>query len=139
MNPGPEKLLNCCLLNARSLRNKTTSFIDFVQDGNYDLVAVTKTWLNPDTASMISDITPHSYKLYHEPWQARRGGGVGFFMRNNLDFKVLPHAKFPASRLDSEIVNSLLKILVSYLMMRTPTSNMLIKFVQSANITLKIY
>ena len=70
MNPGPEKLLNCCL----------------------NLVAVTETWLNPsDTASMFSDITPHGYKWYHEPQPARRGGGVGFLVRNNLDFKVLPH------------------------------------------------
>ena len=59
MNPGPEKLFNRCLLNARAVRNETTLFIDFVMDGKFHLVAVTETYLNPsDTESTISGITP---------------------------------------------------------------------------------
>ena len=50
--------LNGCLLNFRSIRNKSASFLEFVKDNNADLIAVTVTWLRPeDTESFISSIS----------------------------------------------------------------------------------
>ena len=54
--------LTGCLLNIRSIRNKSASFLEFVKANNSDLIAVTKTWLKPeDTESFISSITPPDY------------------------------------------------------------------------------
>ena len=42
LNPGPgSRSLNGCLLNVRSIRNKSASFLEFVKDNNADLIAVT--------------------------------------------------------------------------------------------------
>ena len=64
LNPGPgSRSLNGCLLNVRSIRNKSASFLEFVKDHNADLIAVTEAWLRPeDTESFISSITPPGYK-----------------------------------------------------------------------------
>ena len=69
LNPGPgSRSLNGCLLNVRSIRNKSASFLEFVKDNNADLIAVTETWLRPeDTESFITRITPPRYKFTHVP------------------------------------------------------------------------
>ena len=47
-----------CLLNIRSIRNKSASFLELVKENNGDLIAVTETWLKPqDTESFILSIT----------------------------------------------------------------------------------
>ena len=53
LNPGPDtnqvnhcySNLTFCLLNARSLRNISASFCDYVQDCKADIFAITETWL----------------------------------------------------------------------------------------------
>ena len=81
LNPGPgSRSLNGYLL--RSIRNKSASFLEFVKDNNADLIAVTETRLRPeDTESFISSITPPGYKLTHVPRNIKKGGGVGFFIK----------------------------------------------------------
>ena len=60
LNPGPtSRALNGCLLNIKSIRNKSASFLEFVKDTYADLIAVTETWLRPeDTENFIYGITP---------------------------------------------------------------------------------
>ena len=88
LNPGPgSRSLSGCLLNVRSIRNKSASFLEFVKD-NADLIAVTETWLRPeDTESFISSITPPGYKFTHVPWNIKKGGGVGFFIKEDLSYE----------------------------------------------------
>ena len=89
LNPGPvSRYLNGCLLNIRSIRNKSASFLEFVKDNNADLIAVTETWLRPeDTEGFISSITPPGYKFTHVPRNVKKGGGVGFFIKEDLSFE----------------------------------------------------
>ena len=89
LNPGPgSRSLNGCLLNVRSISNKSASFLEFVKDNNADLIAVTETWLRPeDTESFISSITPPGYKFTHVPRNTKKGGGVGFFIKDDLSFE----------------------------------------------------
>ena len=42
------RCVNFCLLNARSINNKTTIIKDFVVENNIDLLGVTETWLQSD-------------------------------------------------------------------------------------------
>ena len=65
--------------------------MDFINSNKSDVIAVTETWLQPDdTDSFIADVTLPGYKCTHVPRSEGRGGGVGFFIRDDIDFKVLP-------------------------------------------------
>ena len=59
LNSSSANSLNFCLLNARSIINKTLQIKDFVVDKNIDILALTETWLKPDDRSdyTIRDIT----------------------------------------------------------------------------------
>ena len=67
-NVSPWTSLLLALLNIRSIRNKSASFLEVIKDNNADLIAVTETWLRPeDTEGFISSITPPGYKFTHVP------------------------------------------------------------------------
>ena len=89
LNPSPAtRSLTGCLLNIRSIRNKSASFLEFIKVINADLIAVTETWLRPeDTESFISSITPPGYEFTHVPRNVKEGGGVGFFIKDDLSFE----------------------------------------------------
>ena len=96
INPGPNtNLLTGSLINIRSIRNKSVALTDFINSNKSDIIAVTETWLRPDdTDRFIASVTPPGYKCTHVPHPERRGGGVGFFIRDDIDFKVLPQPCF---------------------------------------------
>ena len=98
LNPGPgSRSLNGCLFNVRSIKNKSASFLEFVKDNNADLIAVTETWLRPeDTESFISSITPPGYKFIHVPQNVKKGGGVGFFIKEDLSFEQVSKNSYQA-------------------------------------------
>ena len=80
LNPGPaSRSLNGCLRSIRSIRNKSASFLEFVKDNNADLIAVTETWLRPEDTE--------GYKFTHVPRNVKKGGGVGFIIKEDLSFE----------------------------------------------------
>ena len=52
--------LSFCLLNACSLRNKSASLCDYVQDCKADIFAITETWLTQNNA-VIEGVVLHFY------------------------------------------------------------------------------
>ena len=96
INPGPNThLLTESLINIRSIRNKSVAFVDFINSNKSDIIEVTETWLQPDdTDGFIESVTPPGYKCTHVPRPEGIGGGVGFFTRDDIDFKVLPQPCF---------------------------------------------
>ena len=97
LNPGPDtnqvnhrsSNLTFCLLNARSLRNKSASFCDCVQDCKADIFAITETWLTQNDAAVCKEITPNRYRLFHCPHTDRRGGGTALLCRESLNVRQL--------------------------------------------------
>ena len=85
-NPGPSvRNIKPCLLNARSLHNKTSAFSEFVSSNDLDMIGVTETWLRPsDTQGLLDEITPAGFQLHHVPHGNKRGG-VAVFVRNDID------------------------------------------------------
>lgn len=78
-------LMNCCLLNARSVRNKTLIVKDFVVDNSVDILALTETWLNASGDDLaIGELRPSGYKFIHTPREGSNGGGVGLLFRDTL-------------------------------------------------------
>ncbi|XP_028399338.1 uncharacterized protein LOC114522790 [Dendronephthya gigantea] len=78
------KSLNFCLINTRSLNNKSAEFIDFICDRQPDIVALTETWFHEHETAARSLCTPTGYNLFDHPRLGRHGGGTGVLFRNNL-------------------------------------------------------
>ena len=80
--------ISFCLLNSRSVRNKSSILKDFVVDKYIDLLALTETWLRPGNVDCveIGDLCPTGYDFIHIPRELR-GGGVGLLFKESLDVK----------------------------------------------------
>lgn len=86
----PQQSVSFCMINTRSIRNKTSEFNDFVIDNDLDVVGVCETWLHPDDDAVIAALNPGGYRFCHTPRLHKRGGGVALLYRSNLDVKVVP-------------------------------------------------
>ena len=76
-----------CLLNARSLKNKTASFVDYVQDCKANIFAITETWLTQNDAVVCREITPAGYRLLHCPCAERSGGGTALLFKDSFNVR----------------------------------------------------
>ena len=96
INPGSNtSLLTGSLTNVLSLGNKSVAFEDFINSNKSDVIAVTEISLQPDDIkSFLASVTPPGYKYTHVPCHEGRGGGVGFFICDDINFKVLPQPCF---------------------------------------------
>ena len=63
----PCKAIEVCLLNARSIKNKTIVLNDYVIENKIDVMAFTETWLLPGVVdqALKSDRTPKFFILHH--------------------------------------------------------------------------
>ncbi|XP_071965651.1 uncharacterized protein [Antedon mediterranea] len=98
-----------CSINTRSVRNKTTEFVDFVIEHNLDVVALSETWLKPEDTSVIGNITPNGYSLKHAPRAGtKRGGGVALLYKESIAVKCYDTGLLPKSfeLLNVEIVSN---------------------------------
>ena len=73
------RCVQLCLLNVRSIKNKTMAVKDFVVDQDIDVLALTETWLRPGNIDdiEIGILCPTGYRFLHVPRGHSRGGGVG--------------------------------------------------------------
>lgn len=71
-------------MNAQSIRNKITDFIDYVCDHKYDRVAITKTWLQQHDDATRLELCPPGYKFIDFQRQGRSGGGIGLLYKDFL-------------------------------------------------------
>ena len=80
--------ISVCLLNSRSVKNKSSVLKDFVVDKDIDLLAMTEAWLRPGNIDCveIGDLCPTGYDFIHIPRESR-GGDVGLLFKESLDFK----------------------------------------------------
>ena len=79
--------LSFCLMNARSVRNKSADIFDFVCEYKIDLLAITETWLNANDDAVRNELCPTNYKLYDHPRTDRVGGGTALIYRDLLHVK----------------------------------------------------
>ena len=87
LNPGP---ISFGVVNCRSVRNKGPSISDIMSTHSLSLLAMTETHIRPtDNDSFLHSITPAGFKLCHRLRSHGFGGGVGFFLNENIKFKIL--------------------------------------------------
>lgn len=79
----------------QSVKNKTLSICDFVLSNDYDLVALTETWLGSSVDEVcVSELVPSGYEIKHVPrCGRRRGGGVAVIFKSALQLKVVATSK----------------------------------------------
>ena len=68
-----QSLLSFCLMNTRSVRNKTAMLMDYICDLNADLYAMTETWLTENDASVRVELIPDGYNLLDQPLSKHKG------------------------------------------------------------------
>ena len=102
VNPGPATSTKLFFshINTRSCTtvtdnlDKPTVLQEFISDHNIDALALTETWLSPDTPTpILNSLTPPGYELLHSPRTDRRGGGLALIYRSSLN---LSHIQLPS-------------------------------------------
>jgi hypothetical protein len=76
-------------VNAQSLANvdHVLVFRHLLSDQVVDLIAVSETWLSSKHSDKLCNV--EGYKLIRNDREGMRGGGVAFFVKNNINFKIL--------------------------------------------------
>jgi hypothetical protein len=92
-NPGPTsarclKLTHCNTRSAASISpevNKPGIIQDFLTTNDIDILAMTETWLSPDSPQpTLNSLTPPCYSRLHTPRPCGAGGGVALLCKTNL-------------------------------------------------------
>ena len=79
-----KNLVSFCLINARSICNKTLLIRDFIDDRSLDIIGFVETWFTDSSTVDIATLTKPGYELAHFPRLNRRGGGCGLMYKSTL-------------------------------------------------------
>ena len=117
--------LDFCLLNSRSICNKSRLINDFIAEHNIDLFALSETWLRGDDSDLyyIRDICPDGYVFHHVPRLHTTGGGVGIVVKNNIKTNIQAHesyCSFEHLELELRATKCFVRLIVLY---RPPSSD----------------
>jgi hypothetical protein len=85
------KGMKCCLMNARSVVNKTELIKDIIVENNIDIAIITETWLSASHGnfhSVLTDLCPPNHKILSKA-RNKRGGGLAVIYRNTLDITIM--------------------------------------------------
>jgi len=90
-----QKNIKICNINPRSVKNKTLSLNHFISTNEFDLVAITETWLGTSTdKTCFTELLSEGYQMKHVPRPSgRRGGGVALIHKTSIEIKVLTSTK----------------------------------------------
>ncbi|ESN96789.1 hypothetical protein HELRODRAFT_163912 [Helobdella robusta] len=85
-NSNIKSFFNLMHINIRSLIHKADELFDYLNNFvcTFDVVAITETWINDSTEDLIC---MNGFKFIGKNRLSKHGGGVGFYVSNNLTFK----------------------------------------------------
>ena len=75
--------LKTLLLNARSIRNKLSELKAISAQGNYDIIAITESWINT-SKDFVSEFDIPVYNIIFKERKDKKGGGVILYYRSHL-------------------------------------------------------
>ena len=102
-----QSLLSFCLMNTRSVRNKSAMLMDYICDLKTDLYAMMETWLTENDASVRVELIPDGYNLLDQPRVGRRGNGTGLLYRNDLRVKKVESGEENSFEFSEWIISSI--------------------------------
>ena len=68
-------------MNTRSIVNKLAQFHSLIYSEDYDIIAITETWLSENV--LDHEIIPTGYTIYRKD-RSSRGGGVMLAVKNSI-------------------------------------------------------
>ncbi len=74
--------------NCRNLRNKIDLLRGKACVENFDIIAVTDSWIDTYSKNFELEFKIEGYELFHEDRKGRRGGGVAIYVKNTLRLTV---------------------------------------------------
>nr|CAH7740217.1 unnamed protein product [Callosobruchus chinensis] len=80
------KQLSIAFVNVRSLVPHFADFSYFLESQDLDIVGVSETWLNSDVPTNLLNVKNYTFLRKD---RVGRGGGVGMYISNNLEFSVV--------------------------------------------------
>ena len=86
--PPTSSFVKMCLLNVRSLSNKTLICHDLILSSNTDFFMLTETWLRPGDNVPLNETCPSNFSYFNLPRPVKRGGGLAVFYK--ICINVLP-------------------------------------------------
>ena len=87
-------MINCVLINARSICNKLSEFHHLIYSNTYDLIFVCESWLTPNWPNGIIDPL-HLFNIVRCDRSVRSGGGVCILIRKSLHYaEITTNSKF---------------------------------------------
>ena len=101
-------LLNCGLMNCRSVGNKSSYISDLILENDFDCVALTETWLSAkeeENRATLSSLVPLGHSILHIP-RPTRGGGVGFIFKEKLNAKLENSHKYSSFECQSVLIDA---------------------------------
>ena len=100
LNPGPASSFSLGHLNVRSLniREKFEEISYLIKENNFDIFAVSETWLNEHISSECFSI-PGYNQIIRLDREGRQGGGVAFFTSDSLVVKQRKDLEIPGFEL----------------------------------------
>ena len=88
------------LINARSVKNKTLAITEEIIQHDWDIFAITETWLKQTgDEEIVTEHLPPGYTFHHVARPCDRGGGVAIVYRNTYYTKILPKLHFTTIQL----------------------------------------
>ncbi len=95
-----QQLANLCLLNARSILNKSEALSELFNDVQPDVVAITETWLTPTHGDRdLAACCPPGFSAVHAPRSIGRGGGVALIFKTTIAVRRHAHSAFDSFEL----------------------------------------
>ena len=123
---GSNMVFSLMHLNARSLMGNFDKFKILLANmkKTFSLIGVSETWLNDLTSDLVN-MSGYSFVSNHQ--KSKTGGGVGLYLKNNLDYKLLSECNFS----DPDLIESLFveinvpkgKIIVTGIIYQPPNQN----------------
>ena len=79
--------ISICHLNTQSMSCTFDEFQFMINQTNFDVISLSKTWLKNDK-HLLEYVRLPGYELAYRNRDEKRGGGVGTYIRDIIEFKV---------------------------------------------------
>lgn len=87
IEPGNENTFTFAQLNVGSLNSCFIKFTEFVYEYDFDVIALTETWISESAPSHLFTIS--GYNFISVGRSGKRGGGVAFYVRDSIRIKII--------------------------------------------------